>query len=150
MKYLKSNFTLIEMLIVVIILSILIGISIPNIKKSIDNFNLESFVNDIYYLCLYLKESAISKGEQFSLYINKDTEPLEFQPLYKEEDKLVNFRKPYKLPSGITFLIEPKDKTDINFYPDGSCDPIVITFQNNSKKKLSLVIKGSNCKIQVK
>jgi prepilin-type N-terminal cleavage/methylation domain-containing protein len=149
-------FTFIELLIVITITAILAGMAVPNIKKSIDNFELDNFVKDIYYLCLYLKESAISQGTSFCLTIAKDQEPVRFYATYKNENgqwQAVEgkFAKAYKLPKAIAIAsIEPCDKTSIYFYPDGSIDTISIGFKNNLKRQVSLIIKWATGTIQIK
>ena len=143
--------TFIELLLVIIIIGILTGVSIPQLRKAFDNFALENFAKDIYYLSRYLQGSAIAGGKIYYLNINKDKG--EFQATYKEENEFKNiqgrFGKIYKALDGIIVSLEPSERTGVYFYPDGSMDKIRITLENQYKKQLSIITKGVAGEIQI-
>lgn len=148
----KSNaaFTFIELLIVIIIIGILLGLSMPQLRRSFDNLELDNFVKNLYYLAQYLEASAISQGKIHCLNILQ--EEGRFWATYREnnadEFKRIagRFGNEYKAPAGINVNISginPKDIASVYFYPDGSTSAVTIDFQNKHNQKASLVSKGA-------
>lgn len=140
--------TFIELLIVIVIIGILVGISIPQFRKTFDNFELENFVKDIYYLSRYLQASAISQAKIH--YLNIARAEGKFWATYKVEDEFKNiegrFGKIYMAPKGVIISIDQAhqpEKEGIYFYPDGSIDEIKIDFENRHNHKVSLIIQGA-------
>lgn len=146
----RRAITFIELLIVIVIIGILTGVSIPQFRKTFSHLELESFVKDIYYLSRYLQGSAVSQGKIYCLNIDK--EPEGFHATYKKESDFLNaegrFGKLYKFPDGISVSVDPPDINNIYFYPDGSIDKIKITFKNRYEE-ICLVIKGTIGEIQI-
>jgi type II secretory pathway pseudopilin PulG len=126
----NSAVTFIELLLVIIIIGILLGVSMPNLRITLDNFALENFVKDIYSFSLYLQSSAISQARPHCLNIDQG------------EGVIRDSYKSYKIPAGVEVLLEPADKNKICFYPDGAADKASIKFTNRQRKELSLVIQG--------
>lgn len=147
----QNAITFIELLVVVIIIGILFGASIPQFRNTFDNLELENFVKDIYYLSHYLQGSAIGQSKIYYLNINK--EEGKFQAFYKEGDEFKNiegrFGKTYKTPQTASISTDPPDKNGIYFYPDGSIDKIKIALKNQYGRELSLIIKGAAGEIQI-
>lgn len=153
--------TFIELLLVAVLIGILVGVSIPQMRKTFDDFELENFVKDIYYLTHYLQTSAIYQGKIFCLNINQDEGF--FYATYKENDEAESnsepkkiegrFGRDYKPPEGTSIFIEPLTEplevTTICFYPDGSKDKIMITLKNRHEKEITLSIKGAAGEIQI-
>lgn len=140
----QDAITFIELLLVILIIGILAGISIPQLRKTFDNFELENFVKDIYYLNRYLQASAIGRGRIQCLNIIQDEG--KFWATYKENDKPQKiegrFGKDYKAPEGTVVFIEPPERTTIYFYPDGSIDKVKITLENRHKRQISIATQG--------
>lgn len=147
----KSSLTFIELLLVVVIISILVTLSIPQFRKTFDNLELESFVKDIYYLSRYLQASSISQAKIHCLNINLQEAKLWAN--YKEENELKQIEgklgKIFAAPPGIIISLDPADKTSVYFYPDGNIDKITITFENKYKKQVSLVTQGVTGDIKI-
>lgn len=147
----KQAVTFIELLLVIVIIGSLTALSIPQLRKTFDNFALENFVQDIYYLSRALQANAVSTGKIYVLNILAATG--EFQAAYKEKQGFKNlegrFGRLYKAPKDTLILIEPADKTKIYFYPDAVTDKTTITFENKYKKQISLILKGISGDIQI-
>jgi prepilin-type N-terminal cleavage/methylation domain-containing protein len=141
----KAAFTFIELIVVVIILSVLIGLAIPQFKKTSAYFELENFTKNIYLLCNYLQSASISEAKIYCLNFLQETR--EFKSSFLKEDgkwqsSRGRFTRLYKVPDKITLEITSVDKNKIFFYPDGSIDNLAILFKNEFGHERSLVIKG--------
>lgn len=146
--------TFIELLIVIIIIGVLVIVAIPQFRKTFDDYVLENFVKDIYYLCHYLKGSAISQAKIHGL--NIDSNKGEIWATYEEtknqfQELEGRFAKVYTLPDGVTLSINinPPDKTKIYFYPDGSIDNATLIFENKYEKEISLISQGAMGELKI-
>ena len=148
----KKSFTFIELLIVIAIVGVLATISVPRFKNAFDNFELESFTKDIFYLCRYLQATAVGEGKIYYLDIDKADQA--FSASFKDEDSLMRklggrFGKVYQAPKGAVVSTDPMDKNGVYFYPDGSTDQVLITIENQKKSKFSIIVKGASGGIQI-
>jgi len=148
----KSSFTFIELLIVIAIIGILVGVSVPRLRKTADNFRLDNFVKDTYYLCRYLQASSISEGRIYCLNVNPSEKWLKVS--YKDTDGIFKqaagkLTKPRKVPEGI-LIVSLQDVTEIYFYPDGSISEITFTFENSYNHKASLTTNGITGAVKIK
>ena len=82
----RNAYTLIELLVVVLIIGILVGSVIPQLKQATSGLELEGFAKDAYYLCKYLQASAISTGRLYCL--NIAPENLELTATFEEKKGL--------------------------------------------------------------
>ncbi|MDD4893830.1 MAG: prepilin-type N-terminal cleavage/methylation domain-containing protein [Candidatus Omnitrophica bacterium] len=141
----NNAFTLIELLIIVIISSILIGMSVPRFRSTFDKFELGNSIKDIFYLSRYLQGASISQGRIYCLNIDKKKG--EIRAAVKEEDEFKDVKgrlgNKYNVPLGVIITTEPIEKNEVYFYPDGNTDKISVTFENQHKDKGSLLFKGA-------
>ena len=140
-----AGFTFIELIIIAIIISVLIGLSTPQFKKTFAYFELENFVKNIYFLCNYLQSASVSQGKLYRLTLSQETN--EFKSFFLGQDgqwiiAKTGTVKSYKIPKEITLEIIPLDKSEVFFYPDGSTDNIEIVFKNHLGYERALVMKG--------
>lgn len=147
----NKGFTLIELLIVIVIVGVLSGLTIPRIRSTFSNFELKSFSKDLFYLAHYLQSRATSEGEIYLLKIDK--EKGEFQPFYKKDEAFLPLRGKIgavmKAPEKCGIILDPAQKTDIFFYPDASVDNIKITLKNDFGRQISVIIKGATSAIKI-
>lgn len=147
----KRALTFVELLLVIAIIGVMTAVAVPQIKKTLESYELENFVKDIYYLTYYLQSDAISLGKIHRLNINKDSG--EFQADYRDNSQFVNLKgrhgKVFKAPQDITISVEPAERRFVFFYPDGSTDKVSINFTGRNKNKISLVIQGAMNEIKI-
>lgn len=132
----KRGLTFIELFLVILIIGGLTAVSIPQFKKTFENFELENFVKDLYYLSHNLQASAVNQARVYVLNISPSN--LEFQ----------GAGKVYKAPKDTLIYIEPADKINLYFYPDASTDKVTITLERY-QKRISLIFKGVSGGIQI-
>ena len=149
----RAGFTFIELLVVILIIGIMTSVSVPGFRKTFDNLELDNFAKDIFYLCHYLKSAAISERSIYVLGI--DPGKAEFTAYIKspEGEKVTQlkgkFGKPYRAPKGVKFSVQPAEKTQVYFYPDGGADAVAVALWNKFEKKVSLSIEGALGEIKV-
>jgi len=151
-KVRTRGLTFIEVLIVVIIIGVLSGSTVPQFRKTFDNFELDNFAKNIFYLCKNLQGTAINEGLIYRLDI--DVSKGEFQAVFND---MGEYKKPssalgriYRAPQDTTVSIDPPERTAVYFYPDGSVDQVELLLANRHKKQITLTIKGAAGAIEIK
>lgn len=142
--------TFIELLIVITIIGVLVGVSIPKFRNAISDFQLENFAKDIYYLSRHIQTSSATQEKVFYLGFNFDNESRSLQAFSVTAEGQLDrapgrFGELYRLPRDISVSSqEPPEKKGIYFYPDFSIDSVTLCFQGRSEKKVCLVTEGQN------
>jgi len=146
--------TFIELLVVLVIIGVMTGISVPGFRRTFDSLEFDNFVKDVYYLNHYLKSTAISARKIYILGIDPAkavfTASLRDEETGKAEKLSGKFGKAYAAPKGVTLAVQPAEKTQVYFYPDGSADAVEITLKGKYDKAATLSIEGALGEIKVK
>lgn len=130
----RKSFTLIEFLLVIVITGILITVSLPNLRKSFDDFRLNDFSGELQLFMMYLKDRSIVEGKTVALNIDNENQRLWAQ--FKGETRSLRI---LNLPQGL-FLNSAQKQ--IFFYPDGQIDSVTLTVTNALGHKMILTTKG--------
>lgn len=146
----KAAFTFIELIIVCLIMGILIGVAMPQIKNAWDNLALENFAKGLYTRCAWLQANAIAETRIYYLGIEKEGSEfigyiLDDNQYYKLSGRL---GEALQLPFGARVL-GPVSIAGIHFYPDGSSDPVNLTFESRRQNKVAFIVKGVSGEISV-
>jgi len=129
-----AGLTFIEILFVVLILGILMGFLLPQVRKSASGLQLNNSSRQLCALVNYLHERSIV--EEKVIYLGIDSDNNEFWYGIKEEAAR---SKTYRLP--VDMRIESKQK-EIIFYPDGSIDKFIVKLISADDQYVELAIKG--------
>lgn len=145
--FLKENkaFTLLELLLVVIIMGVLVGLTIPNVKNSFTNIQLSDKCKDIIALIRYGQQQAIlnhrnyrlnlkiDKG-QYWLTIQKD--PVLTPEIYQRLKTSIG--KIHTLPRHTQIKEITPTANYITFYPSGDLDQVQIYLASDTGKTYCL------------
>ncbi len=131
---LLTGFTLIELLFVIIILSILIAIALPQLKNNYTSLQLSTFSQDLQSYMVYLRQQSIVAQETFMLNIDNGAREY-WAGILNDKNRL----KTVYIPQDIQVAA---DQTQIAFYPDGSIDNVTIKLSDANKQAISLTTKG--------
>jgi len=129
-----KGFTFIELLIIIIIIGILVGISLPQFRNNVNRLQLNSFSRELQSFMNYLHERAVVEGEV--IYLAFDMDNNEYWAQVKGKSQRL---KTYHFPEGIKIETE---ENQINFYPDGSIDKTTIMLKDSAEQSVNLTTKG--------
>lgn len=135
---LRYGFTLLEIFLVILILSVLTGISIPRFSDSCRNLILKENVQIFLSQIRYARKLALIKGTPY--YVLLSPESLEIRvgdSVNLAKDKSL-FLEKYKLSTGLSLESDP---LFITFYPQGNSDPFVFKIKNE-KNVITLTGNG--------
>ena len=126
----RASFTLLELILAVIIISIFLGIALPLVNKNIRDLRFSSFLNQAYLFFDYAKTASILENEILDLRL--DPEEKSITLIGKTDGEKV--LKKLKIPERIYFESE---QVKISFYPDGTCQEFeIIIFADSSRRSL--------------
>lgn len=138
----QAGFTLIEMILVVIVLSVIAGFAIPSFSKTYAYIELQRAAQDLAYLMRYAQSRAVTKNTTVGLQFDADFSTYWLvEKLKKEEEgaedefKRISGRlgKRFKIPAALIIKTD-EDFDSLYFYPDGTID-----------KKSIHVCRDKNC-----
>lgn len=150
MKKKSRSFTLVELLIVAIIMSILIGLAIPQVRSSFVDIQSKDTCWDVMALMKYAHTRAIIERTRYRVNFDmiENRYWLSFQ---KEPEVTPDKYDRIKTSIGKTYLLPDTMKIDsmtfdnsITFYPDGTSDDGKMYFSNKNRKGFVLEITGGH------
>ena len=118
------GFTFIEIILVVLVLGILAGLSIPNFSHTYQRLQLRKTAEDLAYLMRYAQSRAITTNfllrlefdSQYTSYWLSEKE-IEDSPLASYQRLSSQFGRVFHIPSKVSVQ---SDHQTIDFYPDGN------------------------------
>lgn len=136
----SRSFTLIELLLVILIISILSFTLLPHFNSTFTFIKLKNTAKRIIQLLKYAQEQAISEGIILEFFINNEERI--YGITHRDQNKPI---RKYKIPDQI--FIEQKEslgktqfKDKIKFYPDGRIDKALIRIYNKKGQELRISI----------
>ncbi|OGX22905.1 MAG: hypothetical protein A3J51_00795 [Omnitrophica WOR_2 bacterium RIFCSPHIGHO2_02_FULL_45_21] len=142
----NPGFTLLELLVVILIISITLGFLAPAFRKTFLDIQLNSSAQEMVSLMRYAQERAILENTAFRL--NLDAENGTYWLTMKEQDKpdqeaysklRGNFGRLYTLARELKM---EAGENAIDFYPDGEVGYLKIKITNPNNKGLVITQKS--------
>jgi len=121
-----AAFTLIELFLVVLLLSVIVSLSTPMFRRTFSELSLKNTAFTISKLANYSQEMAIIDRASYRMnldYKNGTFWLAKLEPKENTYKKLTNrYGKIFRFPDGA----EISGPEKIDFYPDGRCDEVEI------------------------
>ena len=124
-----AGFTLIEVILVVLILSVIAGLTIPRFSSTYNRFILQKSVEDLAYIMRYAQSRAITKNRVIRLEFDSTLSQYwltQAEPHQIKEDPMDQFErfsgrlgKTFRVAEGINLEMQG---SHIGFHPDGTID----------------------------
>ena len=137
----KRGFTLIEILIVVIILAVIAGISIPNFAKSLITIELSQTAQDLLMTMRFAQSRSVLQGGVYQLVFEDGFKSYHLEQAKTDtsetEEEIIfipmnnRWGKKHLVPSSVSVTL---DRSTVRFYSDGTIEPIRIEVSNNKSK----------------
>ena len=105
-------FTLIELLLILVILSVVLGLSLPNFKHAHEGLALRSGADTVVYAMRYARSRSVAENFIVTMVFEAGS--------FQLKDVPGRMGRRVALPSGVHFKEAPGQ---IIFYPDGQIDP---------------------------
>jgi len=149
----KAGFTLIELVLVALIISILIGLSTPLFRNTFSDLQLKNTAFNLAKLINYTREMAIIESTNYRINMNFKKREFWVTKLDSSGDEAVykriggRYGKFFSLPEG---LILKSKKNKITFYPDGRSNEAEIKIITKTGEGRLLHVKGFGTEIEIK
>ncbi len=140
----QRAFTLIEIILVVLILTVIAGLAAPNLSRSLTKHQFEKSADELFNLMRYAQSRAITQGHDVRLVFNDDyteywlSEDAEDKSLTSPEAEFSRVPGRMGLTRRIpeSIRVQSEEKDHLTFYPDGQIDRAEFA-----------VCKGDRCKV---
>jgi prepilin-type N-terminal cleavage/methylation domain-containing protein len=138
----QAGFTLLELLLVLLILAVVVGMSIPRFRHTFRYLQLQLFASDVARVFTYANRRAVARGE--TLRIHFDVEGRRFWLLRATEASPgVEFERiAGKLGRGLSVpgaIFLDSRAREVTFYPDGRADPFEMLIIEDQEERYRLV-----------
>lgn len=139
----NNGFTLLEMLIVLVIISVMSALSIPYLGNSIDRLNIKAAARSIAASLRYARSLAASEKVICLSMFDLDNQRLVISQESLRTETLSKDQKVYELPEGVRFRISDAkpgiDETyQIVFYPAGNSSGGEVFIEDDRKNSFRI------------
>ena len=148
----KDGYTLIELIVVLIIVSIILSITFPKVINQFFSTHLESGARRLSGAIIYTQHLAVTKGKRHRVYYNLEDGSywIKEVPQEDEESSESIVEKKSNLPEGVIFMdvTTPRGKmantgiTYTEFLPKGSGESSTIHLASVEGKIMTVEVKG--------
>jgi len=150
-----AGFTLVELIIVLTIIGILAGATVPLFRDTTEKLREERAMRDLYGTLKFAQERAISETTEYRVYLDEKKGRYWTSRFIADADDKKSMEnatetdgEPTVLPEGIV-LKKTKARQDskrearyIAFYPSGACDVASVTVERKNGKSITVSTKG--------
>jgi prepilin-type N-terminal cleavage/methylation domain-containing protein len=144
----QAGFTLLELLVVTLILSVLVALSVPQFRGTFRHLQLQVFASDVATLLTYASRRAVARGEVLRIQFDvkgrrywlaraeEASATHEASPAEKFEQVSGKFGRVASAPGSISFT---SSAPEVTFYPDGRADRFEMLIFDDSHAGYRLV-----------
>jgi prepilin-type N-terminal cleavage/methylation domain-containing protein len=156
------GFTLLEILIVLVIVTLLIGIAIPNFRGAFEQTKLESASRNLATTFGTAQHLSVIHRLMFQIKFDLNNREYQIVPesgFLKENEDLPDFARRRKLPDGVKFgsvtISTPGSPETgggleyLAFYPNGSSDGATLTIYDDSGAIVTLQVMKATGLIKI-
>lgn len=137
-----AGFSLMELLTVILILSIMVGISVPRFSRTFNHLQVQVFAHDVAKLLTYASRRAIARGEMVSFHYDRETKRYWLARKHGDsrEGESVKIASKLNRISMVPETLSVKSSArEVTFYPDGRADPFEMVIVDKSTDGYRLV-----------
>ena len=133
----NPGFTLLEVLVVLVLIGVLIGLSLPRFSATTQDLRLVNSARNLAKLLTYAQERAIVERVPYQAVFEAAGARYWLTRLQREGTETApqpiqgRFGRPTRLPPGIEFHFPEQP---ILFYPDGTSDPFSIELSAEGRR----------------
>lgn len=136
----KESFTLVELLLVMVVILVLAGVSIPSLKNSARNAEFKGFINKLYLFLDYARSRSTLENSILAVNIDNEGKIL----LIQEKDTELNH---IGIPADIQIQ---SNAPQVLFYPDGTSQQFELLVQAGQDQHSIILSRGFDGKIKIK
>ncbi|MEZ0325478.1 MAG: GspH/FimT family pseudopilin [Fimbriimonas sp.] len=139
----SRGFTLIEMMVVVVVLSVVASMIVPNLVRAQEGQRKRDFEASVFRLASYARERAIQEHKTISLSMSSRSFVVNDETDREDDTELRSLEMPEGVDTG-AFAAEGEDSTSsdwrLRFYADGTSDGGGVELNNDGRIR-SLEVK---------
>jgi len=149
----SPGFTLIELILVILLISVLVGLSTPLFRKTFSALQIRNVVSNTTKIINYAQEMAIIEKTNYRANFDFEKEKYWLTKYVFSENgsayKKIGGKcgKTFSIPKGLTIT---GNDTEITFYPDGRSEKAEIRIIDKNKEGLLLRVKGFANRVEIK
>lgn len=134
----RRGFTLIELIIIIVIVGILAGVTLPQMRAGLRAWALESFSRSFQSTLNFLTQQAVAEGKVLCLHI--DNEHKTYWAAYVGNETHV---RTASIGRDLTINVTTAEEAQgVCFYPDGSVDKADIVIYTSDNQTIALTSQG--------
>jgi len=126
----NKGFSLIELLIVLILISLSISLITPSLSRFSKTVELKGVAKKISGILRYYRSEAVNKRQNYQILFDTDVKEVKVQSMESKEEKRKDSIKTYGLPKGI----QMKGVNLIEFYSNGGSNGGTILLDSEGQK----------------
>lgn len=124
----NKGFSLIELVIVLIVISLSISLVAPSLSRFLKTVELKGAAKKVSGILRYCRSEAVNKGQAYQVLFDSNVREVKVQSMESTEKKGKDRIKTYFLPDGI----QMKGVNLIEFYPNGGSNGGAILLDSQS------------------
>lgn len=146
----KTGFTLIELMVVMLLISIILAVAIPRFEGGFLQDPIKQFSRKMISTVRSLRSAAVQTQKQQTLIIDLNTQQLYVAgPPVQAETEPVAPKKSFKLPDSLALVAVEFSSSDrittgnaqIHFYPEGYSDHAFIRLESGDEDRYTFVVQ---------